>query len=95
MSGALVTEQDFREQTVAKLATLTEAVDGLKGGVADLRDAIEKADLKGYKCRAEVDAAITQVRLDLEQKVGAMKSRYAYISGSLGLIGVMLAILLR
>lgn len=83
-----MTEQSFREQTIANLATLTEAVDNLKEAVASMAVAVRDDDLAGRKCRAEVDASITTVRVDLEQKIAALGNRAAYVAGATGVIGV-------
>jgi hypothetical protein len=83
-----MTEQSFREQTIANLATLTEAVDNLKEAVSAMATAVRDDDLAGRKCRAEVDSSITSVRVDLERKIAALGNRAAYVAGATGVAGV-------
>ena len=88
-------EQEFREKVVGELGRLTEAVSTLKEGISALHEAVEKADLKGYKCRAEVDASITKVRLDLGKQVAGVRNRVAFIGGGLAVAGFFVGSVLR
>ncbi|MFA5387932.1 MAG: hypothetical protein WC322_06145 [Candidatus Paceibacterota bacterium] len=90
-----MTEPDFREQMIANVATLTEAVDTLKDSVKEMAGELREDDNKGRLCRAEVDKIISDMRIDLEAKINDVKNRSAYISGALGLVGVLVGVLLK
>jgi len=89
-----MTEHDFREQMIANVATLTEAVDTLKDSVKEMASELREDDIKGRTCRQEVDKSITQVRVDLEGKINGVKVRAATIGGGLGAAGIAVGALL-
>jgi hypothetical protein len=89
-----MTEHDFREQMIANVATLTEAVGTLKTAVQQMATELRDDDVKGRTCRKEVDDSITAVRIDLESKINSIKNRAAYIGGALGMAGIVAGVLL-
>lgn len=88
-----MTEHDFREQMIANVATLTEAVDTLKDSVKAMASKLYEDDAKGHTCRQEVDASITQLRIELEGKINGVKVRAATIGGGLGAAGIVVGLL--
>ena len=88
-----MTERDFREATIANLATLTEAVSALKEAVSTMADEMKADDLTSRRCRAEVDASITNVRIDLERQIAGLGNRAAAVAGSLGAVGVAVGVI--
>lgn len=89
-----MTEHDFREQMIANVATLTEAVDTLKDSVKAMASELHEDDAKGHICRQEVDASITQLRIELEGRINSVKVRAATIGGGLGVSGIVVGLLI-